>query len=386
MTEEFNENMILEINEGDKVKGTVQSIEEKHVVLQLDGAKYDGIIPISQLSSLRVENAEDVVKVGDEIEAYVTKIEDKEEDGHYILSKRKLDESESFETLQQKFENGETLEAEVKEAVKGGLVVDVGLRGFIPASLISTSYIEDFSDYVGKVLTLKIEELDQEKNRVILNHKVIEAEENKALKSERLQNLEEGAVVEGEVLRMTNFGAFVDIGDVDGLVHISQITHDHIDKVEDALSVGDKVKVKILSVDPENERVSLSIKAALPGPFETIDEKFKVGDVVGGEVMRLANFGAFVEIDKGLQGLVHISQISHEHIGNPNEVLEVGQKVKVKILDINKDEKRIGLSIKATEEQTEDFDTSYLNNQTTTDEDAPTLGDVFGDKFKGLNL
>ncbi|ATD30292.1 30S ribosomal protein S1 [Macrococcus sp. IME1552] len=300
MTEEFNENMILEINEGDKVKGTVQSIEEKHVVLQLDGAKYDGIIPISQLSSLRVENAEDVVKVGDEIEAYVTKIEDKEEDGHYILSKRKLDESESFETLQQKFENGETLEAEVKEAVKGGLVVDVGLRGFIPASLISTSYIEDFSDYVGKVLTLKIEELDQEKNRVILNHKVIEAEENKALKSERLQQLEVGAVVEGEVLRMTNFGAFVDIGDVDGLVHISQITHDHIDKVEDALSVG--------------------------------------------------------------------------------------QKVKVKILDINKEEKRIGLSIKATEEQTEDFDTSYLNNQTITDEDAPTLGDVFGDKFKGLNL
>lgn len=386
MTEEFNENMILEINEGDKVKGTVQSIEEKHVVLQLDGAKYDGIIPISQLSSLRVENAEDVVKVGDEIEAYVTKIEDKEEDGHYILSKRKLDESESFETLQQKFENGETLEAEVKEAVKGGLVVDVGLRGFIPASLISTSYIEDFSDYVGKVLTLKIEELDQEKNRVILNHKVIEAEENKALKSERLQQLEVGAVVEGEVLRMTNFGAFVDIGDVDGLVHISQITHDHIDKVEDALSVGDKVKVKILSVDPENERVSLSIKAALPGPFETIDEKFKVGDVVEGEVMRLANFGAFVEIDKGLQGLVHISQISHDHIGNPSEVLEAGQKVKVKILDINKEEKRIGLSIKATEEQTEDFDTSYLNNQTTTDEDAPTLGDVFGDKFKGLNL
>ncbi|MBC9873304.1 30S ribosomal protein S1 [Macrococcoides bohemicum] len=386
MTEEFNENMILEINEGDKVKGTVQSIEEKHVVLQLDGAKYDGIIPISQLSSLRVENAEDVVKVGDEIEAYVTKIEDKEEDGHYILSKRKLDESESFETLQQKFENGETLEAEVKEAVKGGLVVDVGLRGFIPASLISTSYIEDFSDYVGKVLTLKIEELDQEKNRVILNHKVIEAEENKALKSERLQQLEVGAVVEGEVLRMTNFGAFVDIGDVDGLVHISQITHDHIDKVEDALSVGDKVKVKILSVDPENERVSLSIKAALPGPFETIDEKFKVGDVVEGEVMRLANFGAFVEIDKGLQGLVHISQISHDHIGNPSEVLEAGQKVKVKILDINKEEKRIGLSIKATEEQTEDFDTSYLNNQTITDEDAPTLGDVFGDKFKGLNL
>ncbi|MCE4957079.1 30S ribosomal protein S1 [Macrococcoides caseolyticum] len=386
MTEEFNENMILEINEGDKVKGIVQSIEEKHVVLQLDGAKYDGIIPISQLSSLRVENAEDVVKVGDEIEAYVTKIEDNEENGHYILSKRQLDESVSFESLQQKFENGETLEAEVKEAVKGGLVVDVGLRGFIPASLISTNYVEDFSGYVGKILTLKIEELDKEKNRVILNHKVIEAEENRVLKAKRLETLEVGSIVEGEVLRMTNFGAFIDIGDVDGLVHISQITHDHIDKVEDALSVGDKVNVKILSVDPETERVSLSIKAALPGPFETVDEKFKVGDIVEGEVVRLANFGAFVEIDKGLQGLVHISQISHDHIGNPSEVLEPGQKVKVKILDINKEEKRIGLSIKATEEQTEDFDTSYLSQQQTTDEDAPTLGDVFGDKFKNLNL
>lgn len=170
-------------------------------------------------------------------------------------------------------------------------------------------------------------------------------------------------------------------------MHISQITHDHIDKVEDAVSIGDKVKVKVLSVDKDAERVSLSIKAALPGPFETIEEKYNVGDVVEGEVMRLANFGAFVEIDKGLQGLVHISQISHDHIGNPSEVLEVGQKVNVKILDINKEEKRIGLSIKATQEQVEDFDTSYLSNETAQDdEDAPTLGDVFGDKLKNLNL
>lgn len=189
MTEEFNEAMIKEIQEGDKVKGTVQAIEEKHVVLNLDGAKYDGIIPISQLSSLHIENAEEVVQIGDEIEAFVTKIEDKEEDGHYILSKRQLDESESFESLKEKFENGETLEAEVKEAVKGGLVVDVGLRGFIPASLISTNYIEDFSSYVGQALTLKIEELDQEKNRVILNHKVIEAEENKVKKNSVLMKL-----------------------------------------------------------------------------------------------------------------------------------------------------------------------------------------------------
>ncbi|TDM13208.1 30S ribosomal protein S1 [Macrococcus lamae] len=385
MTEEFNENMITEINEGDKVTGTVQKIEDKHVVVQIEGAKYDGIIPISQLTSLHIEKAEEAVSVGDEIEAFVTKIEDKEEDGHYILSKRKLDEVQSFDSLREKFENNETLEAEVKEVVKGGLVVDVGLRGFIPASLISTEYIEDFSDYQGRQLTLKIEELDQEKNRVILNHKAIEEEENKAKRAESLKSLEAGSIVDGKVARITNFGAFVNIGNVDGLVHISQITHDRLEKVEDALEIGQDVKVKILNVDEDSERISLSIKDALPGPFETIDEQFKVGDIVEGKVMRLAAFGAFVEIAKGLQGLVHISQISHEHIANPADVLEAGQTVRVKILDINKEDERIGLSIKATEEQSEDFDTSYLNSSQQND-DAPTLGDVFGDKFKNLKL
>lgn len=385
MTEEFNEDMIKEIHEGDKVKGTVQQIEDKQVVVYIDGAKYDGIIPISQLTSLHIDKAEEAVAVGDEIEAFVTKIEDKEEDGHYILSKRKLDEAQSFESLQEKFENGETIEAEVKEVVKGGLVVDVGLRGFIPASLISTEFIEDFSDYQGRQLTLKIEELDQEKNRVILNHRAIEEEENKQKRAEVLENLQAGSIVDGKVARITNFGAFVNIGGVDGLVHISQITHDRLEKVEDALEVGQDVKVKILNVDTDSERISLSIKDALPGPFETIEDNFKVGDIVEGKVMRLANFGAFVEIAKGLQGLVHISQISHEHIGNPSEVLEPGQTVRVKILDINKDEQRIGLSIKATEEQGEDFDTSYLT-QSTSDDNQPTLGDVFGDKLKDLKL
>jgi len=384
MTEEFNENMITEIQEGDKVKGTVQKIEDKHVIVFIEGAKFDGIIPISQLTSLHIDKAEEAVSVGDEIEAYVTKIEDKEEDGHYILSKRQLDESQSFESLKEKFENNETIEAEVKEVVKGGLVVDVGLRGFIPASLISTEYIEDFSDYQGRQLTLKIEELDQEKNRVILNHRAIEEEENKVKRAETLQNLEVGSIVDGKVARITSFGAFVNIGGVDGLVHISQVTHDRLEKVEDALEIGQEVKVKILSVDTEAERISLSIKDALPGPFETIEDNFKVGDIVDGKVMRLANFGAFVEIAKGLQGLVHISQISHEHIGNPSEVLEPGQTVKVKILDINKQDERIALSIKATEEQGQDFDTSYLD--TSSNDDAPTLGDVFADKFKDLKL
>lgn len=381
MTEEFNESMIKEIQEGDKIKGTVEKIEDKSVVIQIEGAKYNGIIPISQLTSLHIDKAEEAVTVGDEIEAYVTKVED----GHYILSKRQLDEAESFETLQQKFDNNETLEAEVKEAVKGGLVVDVGLRGFIPASLISTQYIEDFSNYVGQVLSLKIEELDKEKNRVILNHRVIEEVKEKEARQGILSNLKNGEIIDGQVASITGFGAFVNVGGVDGLVHISQISHDRVENVEDVLNVGDNVKVKVLNVDEDAERVSLSIKDALPSPFETIDDHYKVGDIVEGKVMRLTNFGAFVEIAKGLQGLVHISQIAHEHIGNPSEVLDQNQMVKVKILDINKEDERIALSIKATEEQGQDFDTSYLN-QSTSDENTPTLGDVFGEQLKNLKL
>lgn len=382
MTEEFNEAMISEIKQGDKVKGIVQQIEDKHVVVGIDNAKYDGIIPISQLSALHIESADEVVKVGDEIEAYVTKVEDKEENGHYILSKRKLDEAMSYESLVEKFEKGETIEAEIKEAVKGGLVVDIGVRGFVPASLVSVNFVEDLTTYVGQVLTFKIEELDQEKNRVILNHRAIEQAEVKEKVKSRIAEIEPGQIIEGKVLRITNFGAFVDIGGVDGLVHISQITHDHISKVDEVLKVNDVVKVKVLSVDQDSERIALSIKEALPGPFETIS--FNVGDVIDGTVVRLASFGAFVEVGKGLQGLVHISEISHEHIGNPSEVLEVGQQVKVKVLDINKEERRIALSIKATVEQESDFDESYLNQST--DEDQPTLGDMFGDKLKDLNL
>ncbi|RXK19288.1 30S ribosomal protein S1 [Macrococcus sp. DPC7161] len=382
MTEEFNEAMISEIKQGDKVKGIVQQIEDKHVVVGIDNAKYDGIIPISQLSALHIESADEVVKVGDEIEAYVTKVEDKDENGHYILSKRKLDEALSYESLVEKFEKGETLEAEIKEAVKGGLVVDIGVRGFVPASLVSVNFVEDLTTYVGQVLTFKIEELDQEKNRVILNHRAIEQAEVKEKVKSRIAEIEPGQIIEGKVLRITNFGAFVDIGGVDGLVHISQITHDHISKVDEVLKVNDVVKVKVLSVDQDSERIALSIKEALPGPFETI--LFNVGDTIDGTVVRLATFGAFVEVGKGLQGLVHISEISHDHIGNPSEVLEVGQQVKVKVLDINKEERRIALSIKATVEQESDFDESYLNQST--DEDQPTLGDMFGDKLKDLNL
>ncbi|HAR6614770.1 TPA: 30S ribosomal protein S1 [Staphylococcus pseudintermedius] len=393
MTEEFNESMINDIKEGDKITGEVQQIEDKHVVVHVNGGKYNGIIPISQLSTYHVENANEVVKVGDEIGAYVTKIEVDEENetGSYILSKRKLEEEQSYAYLQEKLENNETIEAKVTEVVKGGLIVDVGQRGFIPASLISTDYIEDFSDYEGRVLELKVEELEPEKNRVILSRKAVEAEENEKKKAELLQSIKAGDVIEGKVARLTNFGAFIDLGGVDGLVHVSELSHEHVKSPEEVVSIGDTVKVKVRSVEQDSERVSLSIKDTLPSPFETIQEKYSEGDIVEGKVMRLASFGAFVEIGSGLQGLVHISEISHKHIGTPGEVLEPGQTVQVKILGINPEEERISLSIKAanpdeeTEEASEET-TQHYTQPADENENNPTLGDVFGDKLKDLNL
>ncbi|EGQ1600209.1 30S ribosomal protein S1 [Staphylococcus pseudintermedius] len=393
MTEEFNESMINDIKEGDKITGEVQQIEDKHVVVHVNGGKYNGIIPISQLSTYHVENANEVVKVGDEIGAYVTKIEVDEENetGSYILSKRKLEEEQSYAYLQEKLENNETIKAKVTEVVKGGLVVDVGQRGFIPASLISTDYIEDFSDYEGRVLELKVEELEPEKNRVILSRKAVEAEENEKKKAELLQSIKAGDVIEGKVARLTNFGAFIDLGGVDGLVHVSELSHEHVKSPEEVVSIGDTVKVKVRSVEQDSERVSLSIKDTLPSPFETIQEKYSEGDIVEGKVMRLASFGAFVEIGSGLQGLVHISEISHKHIGTPGEVLEPGQTVQVKILGINPEEERISLSIKAanpdeeTEEASEET-TQHYTQPADENENNPTLGDVFGDKLKDLNL
>ncbi|KTW20807.1 30S ribosomal protein S1 [Staphylococcus warneri] len=392
MTEEFNESMINDIKEGDKVTGEVQQVEDKQVVVHINGGKYNGIIPISQLSTHHIEKPNEVVKEGDEIEAYVTKIEfDEENDsGAYILSKRQLETEQSYDYLQEKLDNNEVIEAKVTEVVKGGLVVDVGQRGFVPASLISTDFIEDFSDFEGQTIKIKVEELDPENNRVILSRKAVEQAENEVKKASLLDSLNAGDVIEGTVARLTNFGAFVDIGDVDGLVHVSELSHQHVQSPEEVVSVGDKVNVKVKSVEKDTERISLSIKDTLPTPFAQIKGQFHENDVIEGTVVRLANFGAFVEIAPGVQGLVHISEIDHKHIGTPGEVLEPGQQVSVKILGIDEENERVSLSIKATlpNEDVVESDASttqsYLNNDT--DEDNPTLGDVFGDKFKDLKF
>ncbi|AKO93979.1 30S ribosomal protein S1 [Priestia filamentosa] len=380
MVEDMNSVEINNLEVGATVTGTVSKVEEKQVFVEVENSKVDGIIPISELSSLHIEKAEDVIEVGAKIEAKILKVEDEA----LILSKRAVDADKAWNDLEEKLESKEVFDVEVKDIVKGGLVVDIGVRGFIPASLVETYFVEDFEDYKGKTMSVKVMELDREKNRVILSHRAVAEEQEVAKKQELLHSLEEGQVLEGTVQRLTDFGAFVDIGGVDGLVHISQLSHTHVEKPSDVVTEGDKVNVKVLSVDKENSRISLSIKDTLEGPWSNISDRIKQGDVLEGKVNRLVSFGAFVEVEPGVEGLVHISHISNQHIGTPHEVLSEGEAVKVKVLDVNENERRLSLSIRELEEgkgaQKEDY-SQYEKKEEST---GFQLGEMIGDQLKKL--
>ncbi|TAA71286.1 30S ribosomal protein S1 [Planomicrobium okeanokoites] len=378
MSEEMNMMENNGFQTGDHVKGTVAKIEEKAVTVTIEGAPFDGVIPISELSSLHIEKASDSVQVGDILDLVITKVEDE----NFVLSKRKVDAEQAWDKLEEKFNSGEIIEAEVKDVVKGGLVVDLGVRGFVPASLVEDYFVESFEDYKGRVMTFKIVEMEKENNRLILSHRAVVEKEKESHKVEVMENIHPGDVIEGKVQRIASFGAFVDIGGVDGLVHISQLSHEHIDQVSDAVTEGQEVKVKVLSVDRDAERISLSIKDTLPGPWDSIEEKAPKGSVHTGKVKRLVSYGAFVEVLPGVEGLVHISQIAHKHIATPNEVISEGDEVQVKVLDVNKEDKRPSLSIKELQEKEGEQDFS--------DYDIPeessgfSISDVIGDKLKGF--
>ncbi|MFD1389434.1 30S ribosomal protein S1 [Oceanobacillus oncorhynchi subsp. oncorhynchi] len=372
MSEENKDLQELEV--GATVTGTVVKLEEKQVLVDI-GYKTEGILPISELSTLHVESTTDVLAEGEEVTLKVKKIDDDE----VVLSKKAVDAEQSWEELERKFEQGETFETTVKEVVKGGLVVDVGVRGFIPASLVETYYVEDFSDYLDRTLKVKITDMDRTQNRVILSHRAIVEEEEKDRKEKVLQSLNPGDVIEGVVQRITNFGVFVDLGGVDGLVHISQLAHEHVEKASDVVSEGDKIKVEVISVDLDSERISLSHKNTLPGPWAEVSEKIKPGSTAEGVVKRLVSFGAFVELLPGVEGLVHISQIANRHIGTPQEVLEIGQPVTVKVLDVNEEEQRISLSIKELEQEQEEKE--YKQYEKSEDQPGFQLGDVIGNKL-----
>lgn len=373
--EESMANVVV-LKKGDIVKGKVIKVDSDQAFVDV-GYKYDGVIPVRELSSLQLDNATEGVEVGQEVELKVLTIDDNKE--KLVLSKRAIDNEKAWDKLAADMENKTVLEAKVAEVVKGGLVVDVGLRGFVPASMVERTFVEDFSDYKGRTLRLRVKEMDREKNKVILSQKDVLDEEFGAQKKDVLSKISVGQELTGTVQRLTQFGAFIDIGGVDGLVHISEMAWHHVETPSEVVKEGDQVQVKVLKVDPENERISLSIRATQPGPWQQVQDKIKIGDVVTGTVKRLVQFGAFIEVAPGVEGLVHISQIAHRHIATPFEVLKEGQEVQAKVLDVNPDEKRISLSIKETEE-------APAREPRAERERAPKRENVSHEELQSLNL
>ena len=388
---------------GDVVKGEVLAIDDdRQAIVGIKDAGVEGVVPAKELSTKPVEDINDAVKVGDELDLVViSKIGNDKENGSYLLSHRRLEARKVWDDIQKKFDDGETITAKVTQAVKGGLVVDAGVRGFVPASMITDHYVEDLNQFKGQELEFKIIEIEPSENRLILSHREIVKAEHEKAAQKIFAELQPGDVIEGKVARMTNFGAFVDLGGVDGLVHVSEISYEHVDKPSDVLSAGQDVKVKVLNVDPDRERISLSIKQTLPGPWDDIEEEAPAGSVLTGTVKRLTSFGAFVEVFPGVEGLVHISQISHKHIATPADVLKPGQEVKVKVLNVDPERQRLGLSMKALEERPKGEENgngenyrgrrrSRRNNNRSAMNNAPeeesgfSMGDLIGDQLKNL--
>lgn len=339
-----------EVEIGDVVKGEVLTIDENNqLIVGIEGAGVEGVVPFREISASPIEDPEEVAKVGDVLDLVVVRqIQDKE-NGAFLLSRRRLEALKVWDELEEKKENGETITVPVKRVVRGGLVVDAGVRGFIPASMVEDHFVRDFSSYRDQELEVKIVEIDPKENRLILSHREIVAAQNKQAREEKMAQFEEGQIVEGKVARLANFGAFIDLGGIDGLVHISEIAFHHVDKPSDELEVGQTVKVKILSLDEERGRISLSIRSAQPSPWENIEEKAPKGATLDGIVRRIVDFGAFVEVFPGVEGLVHISQISHEHVDSASDKLSEGQEVKVKVLDVDPEARRLSLSMRALE-------------------------------------
>ena len=381
-------NSVKPVKVGDVVKGEVLAFDDKkQVIVGIEGTGVEGVVPARELS-VKADEIEDNIKVGDVLDLVViSKIGSDKEGGSYLLSQRRLEARKVWDEIEKKFEAGETLTVPVTQIVKGGLVVDAGVRGFVPASMVSDHFVEDFNQYKGQELELKIVEIEPSENRLILSHKEIVQQEREAKKQEVMSQLAAGDVLDGKVARLTNFGAFIDLGGVDGLVHVSEISYERVGKPSDVLKVGEDVKVKVLAVDPEKDRISLSIKQTLPQPWDDIEEKVAEGDVLDGKVKRLTSFGAFVEVFPGVEGLVHISQISHKQIATPNEVLTSGQDVKVKVLNVNGEDRRLALSIKALQEKPaadkKEVEVVEEEHVEIPEEDTGfTLGDLVGDDLK----
>jgi small subunit ribosomal protein S1 len=338
---------IVEVEDGQMVSGTVVKIDKDEVLLDI-GYKSEGVIPSRELSIRNDVNPADIVKLGEHIEALVLTKEDKE--GRLVLSKKRAQYERAWGTIEQKKENDEVVEGPVIEVVKGGLIVDIGLRGFLPASLVELRRVRDLAPYIGTTVQAKIIELDKNRNNVVLSRRAYLEETQKETRDQFLTNLKTGEVREGTVSSVVSFGAFVDLGGMDGLIHVSELSWKHVDHPGSVVTVGDKVKVQVLDVDMSRERISLSLKATQADPWQEFAETHEVGQLVYGRVTKLVQFGAFVQVGDGIEGLVHISEMSAHHVDSPEQVVTPGEELWVKIIDLDLARRRISLSIKQAAE------------------------------------
>ncbi|HEY5187264.1 MAG TPA: 30S ribosomal protein S1 [Actinomycetes bacterium] len=336
-------------NDGDIVEGVIVKVDRDEVLLDI-GYKTEGVIPSRELSIKHDVDPNEVVKVGDEIEALVLQKEDKE--GRLILSKKRAQYERAWGTIEQLKEEDGVVTGTVIEVVKGGLILDIGLRGFLPASLVEMRRVRDLQPYVGKELEAKIIELDKNRNNVVLSRRAWLEQTQSAVRQNFLTTLQKGQVRSGVVSSIVNFGAFVDLGGVDGLVHVSELSWKHIDHPSEVVEVGQEVTVEVLDVDMDRERVSLSLKATQEDPWQQFARTHQIGQVVPGKVTKLVPFGAFVRVDEGIEGLVHISELAERHVEIPEQVVQVANDIFVKVIDIDLERRRISLSLKQANEGT----------------------------------
>ena len=338
---------IVAFEDGDVVTGKVVKVDKDEVLLDI-GFKSEGVIPARELSIRHDLDPHDVVSVGDEIEALVLQKEDKE--GRLILSKKRAQYERAWGTIERVKESGGVVKGLVIEVVKGGLIVDIGLRGFLPASLVELRRVRDLQPYIGKSLEAKIIELDKNRNNVVLSRRAWLEETQREQRGEFLVNLKPGEVRKGVVSSVVNFGAFVDLGGMDGLVHVSELSWKHVDHPSSVVAVGDEVNVQVLDVDLDKERISLSLKATQVDPWQEFATNHRIGELVYGRITKLVPFGAFVQVGDGIEGLVHISEMAAHHVDLPEQVVTAGEELWVKIIDIDLQRRRISLSIKQAAE------------------------------------
>ncbi len=340
---ELLEKTIVTFNTGDVIEGTVVRIDRNEVFLDV-GYKSEGVIPARELSVKKSVNPNDIVKEGEKVKALVLDKEDDE--GRLLLSVKRALFEKAWGDIQDIADNNKSVKGVVIEAVKGGLIVDIGVRGFLPASLIDVRRVKELNAYIGEEIEAKILELDRQRNNIVLSRKAYLEEEQSEERQGFLDDLEVGDIKEGKVSSIVNFGAFVDIGGMDGLVHVSELSWRHVENPNEIVKVGDDATVKVLEIDLEKERISLSIKQVTEDPWLDFELSFKEGDIVEGEVTKVVPFGSFVTIGKGVEGLVHVSEISLEKVDSPELALAIREKVKVKIIELDIPKRRVNLSIK----------------------------------------